>query len=144
MAKRARYIGPHESVNVFDPEADVYAAPIDTVVRHGLLSADAPARVRDSLTAGADWNEIDQAPTKSQTRKSSGDKQPAKAKAADPDRAAAAFKSSSTAARSSASGSEARDLTDAAEKTLQAAERTAEAADKTAAVAAPATPEEKS
>jgi hypothetical protein len=58
MSKRARYDGPHEEVFVFDPEADVYAPPIDRVTRGGLLSADAPARVRDELTKGDDWTEV--------------------------------------------------------------------------------------
>lgn len=61
MSKRARYDGPHEEVAVFDSEAGVYAEPIDIVKRGGLLSADVPARIRNELTAGADWSEVDQA-----------------------------------------------------------------------------------
>lgn len=63
MSKRARYDGPHEEVFVFDPEDErgVYGAPIDTVKRGGLLSADAPARIRDELIKSDDWTEVEQA-----------------------------------------------------------------------------------
>jgi hypothetical protein len=56
MSKRVRYDGPSE-VLVFDPEADVYAPPIDRVKPGGLLSKDVPARIRDELAQRADWTE---------------------------------------------------------------------------------------
>ncbi len=67
MTKRARYDGPYEEVAVFDPEADVYAGPIDIVKRGGLLSADVPARIRDEFLHkdNPDWSEVNQAAPKS-------------------------------------------------------------------------------
>lgn len=61
MSKRARFDGPYDEVFVFDSEAGVYAQPIDKVKRGGLLSADAPARIRDELVKGDDWSEVEQA-----------------------------------------------------------------------------------
>lgn len=63
MSRRAKYVGPFEEVFVFDPEDErgVYGPPIDTVKRNGLLSADAPARVRDELIKSDEWTEVDQA-----------------------------------------------------------------------------------
>lgn len=61
MSKRARYDGPHESVLVYDSEGSVYDPPIAEVKRGGLLPADAPARVRDDLTSGDDWTEVEHA-----------------------------------------------------------------------------------
>jgi hypothetical protein len=60
MSKRARYDGPYEEVAVYDSEAGVESRPIDIVKRGGWLSADVPARIRDELTAGPDWTEIQQ------------------------------------------------------------------------------------
>ena len=60
MSKRARYDGPSE-VLVFDPEANIYAGPIDRVKPGGLLSADVPARIRDELLEREDWSEVKQA-----------------------------------------------------------------------------------
>lgn len=60
MSKRARYDGPYEEVLVFDPEDGAYGKPIDTVKRGGLLSADAPARIRDELVKSDDWSEVEQ------------------------------------------------------------------------------------
>lgn len=57
MTKRAKYVGPHLEVTVIDSEASVYDPPLDTVVRNGLLTKDAPARVRDSLLETEDWVE---------------------------------------------------------------------------------------
>lgn len=59
--KRARYDGPHEEVAVYDSQAGVYAEPVDIVKRGGLLTADAPARVRDDLLASEEWSEVNQA-----------------------------------------------------------------------------------
>jgi hypothetical protein len=59
--KRARYDGAYEEVAVYDPQADVYAGPIDIVQRGGLLSADVPARIRDELLDREDWSEVKQA-----------------------------------------------------------------------------------
>jgi hypothetical protein len=58
--KRARWNGS-EDIRVFDPEASIYDGPIDTVVPGGLLSADAPARIRDELLKRPDWTEFNQA-----------------------------------------------------------------------------------
>lgn len=62
MSKRAKYVGPHEEVAVFDSEASVYDPPIDVVKQGGLLSADAPARIRDELLHkdNPDWTEFNQ------------------------------------------------------------------------------------
>jgi hypothetical protein len=73
MSKRARYDGPHEEVNVFDSEAGIYAGPIDTVKRGGLLSADAPARIRDELGNSADWTLVDHASGPAKTTDKKGD-----------------------------------------------------------------------
>lgn len=59
MSKRARWNGS-EPIRVFDPEASVYDPPIDEVVPGGLLSADAPARIRDELLQRDDWSEVNQ------------------------------------------------------------------------------------
>lgn len=61
MSKRARYDGAHEEVLVFDSEASIYAPPVDTVKRGGLLSADVPARIRDELLDRDDWTAVEQA-----------------------------------------------------------------------------------
>lgn len=60
MSKRARYDGPHEEVVVIDSQEGIYAKPIDVVKRGGLLTADAPARIRDELLASADWTAVSQ------------------------------------------------------------------------------------
>lgn len=53
MSKRARYVGPHDEVIVENSEHGFR----DVVKRNGLLSADAPAAVRDELLANqADWS----------------------------------------------------------------------------------------
>lgn len=59
MSKRARYDGPYQEVAVFDPEADVYAPPVDKVKQGGLLSKEVSAKVRDSLLEGAEWTEVE-------------------------------------------------------------------------------------
>lgn len=64
MSKRARYDGPYEEVAVFDSEAGIYAPPIDTVRRGGLLSADVPARIRDELLASDSWSEVQHSTSK--------------------------------------------------------------------------------
>lgn len=64
--KRARYHGPEE-IRVYDPQGTVYDDPIDVVAPGGLLSADAPARVRDELLARSDWSEVKQDPAKPDT-----------------------------------------------------------------------------
>lgn len=70
MTKRVRYDGPHEEVAVFDSEADVYAPPVDVVKRGGLLSVEAPARVRDDLIKNnPDWSEVNQAEQKTTSDK---------------------------------------------------------------------------
>ncbi len=58
--KRARFDGPHDEILVFDPQAGVYAGPIDSVKRGGLLSTDVPARIRDELLARDNWTEVKQ------------------------------------------------------------------------------------
>ena len=58
MTDRARYDGPHDEVNVFNPDDGVYAKPIDTVKRGGLLSKDAPAKIRDELLARDNWTAV--------------------------------------------------------------------------------------
>lgn len=62
MTKRAKYVGPHEEVAIFDSQASIYDGPIDVVKRNGLLSADAPARIRDEFLHkdNADWVEFKQ------------------------------------------------------------------------------------
>lgn len=55
MAPRARYDGPYEEVNVFDPYTN---EKLDTVKRGGLLSADVPAKTRDELLSSEDWTEV--------------------------------------------------------------------------------------
>jgi len=69
MSKRARYDGPYEEVAVFDSEAGINSRPVDIVKRGGLLSADVPARIRDELLAGPDWNEVQQANGSTSTTK---------------------------------------------------------------------------
>ncbi len=68
MTKRARFDGPHDEILVFDPEAGVYAGPIDAVKRGGLLSVDVPARIRDELLARDNWTEVKQAEAKSEEK----------------------------------------------------------------------------
>jgi hypothetical protein len=60
MTKRARYDGPHEEVAVFDSEAGVHSGPIDVVTKGGLLSSEAPARIRDELLNTPYWSEVKQ------------------------------------------------------------------------------------
>lgn len=62
--KRARYDGGYSEVAVYDPEADIYAEPLDIVQRGGLLSADVPARIRDALLETEEWSEVKQASPK--------------------------------------------------------------------------------
>lgn len=64
MSKRARYDGPHEEVVVIDSQEGINARPLDVVKRGGLLKADAPARIRDELTSGPDWTEVEHADSK--------------------------------------------------------------------------------
>lgn len=61
MSKRARFDGPELEVAVFDPQASIYDPPVDVVKRGGLLSADAPARLRDELLGRENWSEVNQA-----------------------------------------------------------------------------------
>lgn len=68
MSRRARFDGPHDDVFVFDPQAPADAAPIDHVVRGGLLSTDVPARIRDELLARDNWSEVKQAESKTEEK----------------------------------------------------------------------------
>lgn len=61
MTRRAKYNGPFEEVRVDLGEGDVNANEWATVKRGGLLPADAPARVRDSLLTTDEWSEVNQA-----------------------------------------------------------------------------------
>jgi hypothetical protein len=55
MPGRARYDGPHLEVRVFHPETNEL---LDTVTRGGLLTANAPAAIRDDLLSREDWTEV--------------------------------------------------------------------------------------
>lgn len=55
MSKRAKYVGPHPEVDVYDPHT---GEKVDTVRHNGLLSKDAPAYVRDSLIVDGDKSEF--------------------------------------------------------------------------------------
>lgn len=55
MPDRARYDGPHLEVIVVDPYTN---QEIDRVVRGGLLTADAPAKIRDDLLSREDWTAV--------------------------------------------------------------------------------------
>lgn len=55
MAKRARYDGPHNAVDVLLPDGTY-----ETVENGHQLKADVPAAFRSSLTSQADWTEVDQ------------------------------------------------------------------------------------
>ena len=61
MSRRARYDGPFEEVVVRWPPGETAGQQQWTVKRDGLLDADAPAALRDELTAGPDWTEVEQA-----------------------------------------------------------------------------------
>lgn len=63
-AKRARYDGPFQEVQVQDSEAGIYSE-VYVVKRGGLLPLEAGARVRDELLQDADaWSEVKQADQK--------------------------------------------------------------------------------
>jgi hypothetical protein len=55
MAPRARYDGPYLEVRVVDSETN---QEIDVVKRGGLLTADAPAKIRDELLGREDWSQV--------------------------------------------------------------------------------------
>lgn len=55
MPGRARYDGPHLEVRVVDPYTN---EEVDVVKRGGLLSAEAPAKIRDDLLSREDWSEV--------------------------------------------------------------------------------------
>lgn len=64
MSKRARYDGPYPEVLVKWPPgetADTEETAEWTVKQGGLLPAEAPAKLRDELTASDYWSEVDQA-----------------------------------------------------------------------------------
>lgn len=64
MSKRARYDGPFDEVVVKWPPgetAETEETQQWSVKRDGLLPADAPAKLRDELTASDFWTEVEQA-----------------------------------------------------------------------------------
>ena len=62
MSKRARFDGPYESVTILWPPGAVNPENTWTVERGHYLPDDAPAKLRDELTAGSDWTEVDYSP----------------------------------------------------------------------------------
>jgi hypothetical protein len=70
MSRRAKYVGPHAEVAVFDSEASIYDGPIAVVKQNALLPAEAPARIRDELllASNPDWVEFNQ-PVKTDDKK---------------------------------------------------------------------------
>jgi hypothetical protein len=55
MSKRARYVGPHEEVNVSWPPGAVVPEKSWTVQVNSFLPDDAPAALRDEIGKGEDW-----------------------------------------------------------------------------------------
>jgi hypothetical protein len=72
MARRARYDGPSDEVNVYDGEGTAYDKPIATVKRGAFLPDDVPARVRDELLAADNWTEVDYTPPRGNKKESDG------------------------------------------------------------------------
>ena len=74
VSKRARYDGPLDKVVVHLPPGVVEGGADDyqtwEVERGHQLPADAPAKLRDELTAGSDWTEVDQSDGKNSDDKS--------------------------------------------------------------------------
>jgi hypothetical protein len=64
MSKRARYVGAHEEVRVEWPPGSVNPEKTWVVKHNHWLPDDAPAALRDELTGGPDWSEVE-APTTS-------------------------------------------------------------------------------
>lgn len=58
MSRRAKYVGPHLEVAVYDPKGTVYDGPVATVERGHLLPADVAAYIRDDLLSREDWTEV--------------------------------------------------------------------------------------
>jgi hypothetical protein len=64
MSKRARYVGAHEEVRVEWPPGAVNPEKTWVVKHNHWLPDDAPAALRDELTAGPDWSEVEPAKPK--------------------------------------------------------------------------------
>ncbi len=62
MPKRARYDGAYNEVTILWPPGAVNPENTWTVERGHYLPADAPAPLRNELTAGPDWTEVDYTP----------------------------------------------------------------------------------
>jgi hypothetical protein len=62
MSKRARFDGPAEAAPVHWPPGEVYPEKVWTVEKGHYLPDDAPAALRDELTAGPYWTEVDYTP----------------------------------------------------------------------------------
>jgi hypothetical protein len=63
VSKRARYDGPYTEVVVHWPPGETAETEDKqswTVKQGGLLPAEAPAKLRDELTASEFWSEVDQ------------------------------------------------------------------------------------
>lgn len=60
MSKRARYVGPYESVTIHWPPGEIVADKTWTVEQNHWLPDDAPAKLRDELLQSDDWSEIEQ------------------------------------------------------------------------------------